>query len=662
LFSDDSDPSRARWHALWAMDAIDRGVFARKAIRVAAKGGEAGVRRQAIRQLGMRRVADARPELVAALSDLDASVRFAAATALGRIGDAAAVADLIPALADDDAVVRYACFTALNRMGRAKPQAWSDIAAALSDARTKVRDGAAFALRETYDEALVDALVHCASDTKDADAKARAVTLLGELALQRPVWKGEWWAYHPALRLPPAKSATWQATERIRAALGAMLTDAAPEVRGAAVIGLAKSDDAASVAKLRAAVNRESDETVRIELVAALGALRDRASSAVVAAIISDSAASAKLRTVAVKTGERIGGDAIGSAVVGALLSSDDRELRLASAEALAKLKPPRAVAALAPLAVDVVDDVRRAALDALAKIGSDSALQAVIAAGKNDADAIRCDAVASLGDFSQAGARTVLLDAYGDAKLRSLAIAALAQRPHVAALAPYLDGLASADAELRERCRRAIHEIRDAALPTIEKQSKQLAPQVAARLQDIYRDHAAARRGPLFAVATETFDPQKYLDHVRSSAGDPVRGRERFFAVAGMGCAKCHRVGNEGGEIGPDLSNIGEQFDRVQLAEHVLFPSRAIRDGYQEIVVRTMDGQQIAGIMRSENEQTLTLRDASGKDFLIPKEEIDERRLSGKSAMPEGLAAAVPMDGVADLVAYLSTLRSRAN
>ena len=124
------------------------------------------------------------------------------------------------------------------------------------------------------------------------------------------------------------------------------------------------------------------------------------------------------------------------------------------------------------------------------------------------------------------------------------------------------------------------------------------------------------------------------------------------------MACAKCHKVNGQGGEIGPDLSTIGSQFDRAQLAESVLFPSKAIREGYHQVTVTTLDGRAIAGLVRAESAESLTLRDADGKDHTIRVEDVEKRSGSRVSLMPEGLHAGVTPQDFADLVSYLQGLR----
>src|SRR5262249_2881829 len=129
LLRDAKAHPHARWGALWALDSLDGGTAGRGAILDAVRDPEPSVRRQAIRQLGTRRVGGATGALLGRLEDEDAGDRFQAATALGRIGDPAAVPGLIEALDEPDPFARFAAFTALNRIGRADPSAWAGLAA-----------------------------------------------------------------------------------------------------------------------------------------------------------------------------------------------------------------------------------------------------------------------------------------------------------------------------------------------------------------------------------------------------------------------------------------------------------------------------------------------------------------------------------------------------
>ena len=132
------------------------------------------------------------------------------------------------------------------------------------------------------------------------------------------------------------------------------------------------------------------------------------------------------------------------------------------------------------------------------------------------------------------------------------------------------------------------------------------------------------------------------------------------FTEQGGVNCAACHRVAGEGSDLGPDLSGVGAQFDRRALAEAILYPSKTVREGYQQIAIEMADGEEFSGVVKGETADTLALRDSSGREHKLPRASIKARRNSALSLMPEGLQAALSLDDFADLVAYLASLRSK--
>jgi putative membrane-bound dehydrogenase-like protein len=160
-----------------------------------------------------------------------------------------------------------------------------------------------------------------------------------------------------------------------------------------------------------------------------------------------------------------------------------------------------------------------------------------------------------------------------------------------------------------------------------------------------------------LRAPAGAAYDPEAYRDYALSHAGDPERGRTLFTDPMGLACLKCHRVGNEGGQVGPDLTGIGGRYTRPQLIESVLYPSAKIFSGYEPWVIATIDGQILTGLVRTDDGKTLTLIDAEAQTIDIPHDQIDERRQSDVSLMPSGLAEGLTQEEFADLIAYLASL-----
>lgn len=663
VLSNPQVPALARCHALWAADAMDQGRGSRSAILAAAQQGDAVVRRQAIRQLGTRRVRDAAPVLVGLLRDPDASIRFQAATALGRIADPAAISALQMALAEKDLFAHFAIFTALHRIGLSNPSAWPMIVAGLAHDAPAIREGTRFALRDTYVEALVSALSAFVANPAQPDSgRTAALELLVELQLQPPAWKGEWWAYHPVNAPPPAKTQPWPATHSIQEVLRARLDDPSPALRRVSIEGLLVARDASVAPLFRSRFSKESGE-VRLALIRAFGVLKDREAGSLLRQVLEDPQADRAQKAEAIAAAEGVGGPELAQALnrlVGS--SAREPELRARAIRALGSLKAAAAVPALAQLADHPDADLRAAAQEALVQIGNSPAFQALQTLSTHRQPDLRREGVAALGNLQNREAVPRLLEALRDPEVRGAALLALTQIPDARAVPHYLEGLTDARAEVRDKCQRALARIRDAALPTIEAQVARLPADVVAQLRQIYKDHATAKTSRLFTTPLKVPTPADYIAYVRTHAGQPERGKALFFDKEALGCLKCHRVNGTGGEIGPDLSTIGTQFSREQLAENVLFPSQSIREGYQQVIVTTRAGRVIAGLVRSESSETVTLRDSDGKDHTIRKVEIEDRTNSKVSLMPEGLQVGLPLERFADLIAYLHSLDGRSD
>jgi len=298
--------------------------------------------------------------------------------------------------------------------------------------------------------------------------------------------------------------------------------------------------------------------------------------------------------------------------------------------------------------------------VEALSRIGSKDAVDLLSELFSSNNNEIRVAAIASSGEIRSPDATQSLLQALPITNERPLIIDALTRRPDEKALDAYLEGLASSNADLRHKCREAIHTLRAAARTKIEDRLPQLSTEVVSRLQDIYRDDPDARQGSLFKIEVAAFDPAAYFEYAREHMGNPDRGRELFHDPKGLGCAKCHAVNGIGGRIGPDLSQIGEQFDRLQLAEQVLYPNKSIREGYRQTHVVMDDGRQFIGIVASETTDDLLLRDTEGRENVLPKSEIETRDTSDQSLMPERIVESISAETFCDLMAYVEGLRRR--
>ena len=148
------------------------------------------------------------------------------------------------------------------------------------------------------------------------------------------------------------------------------------------------------------------------------------------------------------------------------------------------------------------------------------------------------------------------------------------------------------------------------------------------------------------------------YVNYALKNKGDTTRGRRLFFNESGVACIKCHTVAGEGHAVGPDMTTIGVQFPRDALIEHIVNPSKSVREGYQQVLIETSDDESFAGLIKSESAENLTILTAQAKLQTIPKSKIASRHSSQLSLMPDGLHLGLSLDDFADLIAYLESLK----
>jgi len=139
------------------------------------------------------------------------------------------------------------------------------------------------------------------------------------------------------------------------------------------------------------------------------------------------------------------------------------------------------------------------------------------------------------------------------------------------------------------------------------------------------------------------------------ADGGNIVRGREIFLNAEKSGCIKCHRLGDQGGTVGPDLTGAGRRFSRIHIIESILEPNRAIAPAFRNLSVRLKDGQELTGVRVAETESVLTLGDAQSQSHALKKEQIEELQILELSIMPEGLESALTDVEFVDLVEFLA-------
>jgi putative membrane-bound dehydrogenase-like protein len=150
------------------------------------------------------------------------------------------------------------------------------------------------------------------------------------------------------------------------------------------------------------------------------------------------------------------------------------------------------------------------------------------------------------------------------------------------------------------------------------------------------------------------TAERERLMQRALAQAGNAERGRAVFGSMEKAPCLKCHRLGDQGTRIGPDLTAVGSRFPRAYLIESILEPSRTIAPSFEAVAVALTDGRVLTGVRTAETETTLTLADAEGKTHTLPRAEIEAQRPQAASLMPDGLEKPLTPDEFVDLIAFL--------
>lgn len=130
-------------------------------------------------------------------------------------------------------------------------------------------------------------------------------------------------------------------------------------------------------------------------------------------------------------------------------------------------------------------------------------------------------------------------------------------------------------------------------------------------------------------------------------------RNLERGKALLTKTCLVCHKLNDQGHEVGPNFAEVANQPDDSLLQE-ILAPSLKIDPQYRNFVVVTKDGRQFNGVLGSEGANSVTLKQQEGKNVTILRKDIDELVASSVSLMPAEMHKTLSPQDVADLLGYL--------
>jgi putative heme-binding domain-containing protein len=135
---------------------------------------------------------------------------------------------------------------------------------------------------------------------------------------------------------------------------------------------------------------------------------------------------------------------------------------------------------------------------------------------------------------------------------------------------------------------------------------------------------------------------------------GDAAHGKELFGSAAQ--CARCHFAAGTGRAFGPELNGLSAKYDRGQLLDQILNPSKSVAPEFKLFSLTLRDDTELNGFVRNRSATDLVLRDEALVDHVVPLGSIKESRESALSSMPEGLLAPLTAQEAADLLEFLFT------
>ncbi len=317
------------------------------------------------------------------------------------------------------------------------------------------------------------------------------------------------------------------------------------------------------------------------------------------------------------------------------LLTSPSFAVRQRAGHLALVLHDPSAIAVTRGIAVDpgVPADDRITAIDLLVSIkASDLAplLQRLLADRP-----VRAAALRALASTDHPETAALILRAYPslDPSEKADALATLVARP-ASALA-LMGAIASGEVpktDITPSTLQALAGIADARVKA-----------AVAKVWASVRPSPAEKRSRIEAL-------KKELTPAALAKADPGRGR----AVFAKACASCHTLFDAGGKIGPELTG-SQRTNLDYVLTHVVDPSSVVGSAFQVQVFATNDGRVLSGIVKAEDENALTIQTANDV-VLVPKRDLEARRSTGQSLMPEGLLEGLSQDEVRDLVGYLAS------
>ena len=142
-------------------------------------------------------------------------------------------------------------------------------------------------------------------------------------------------------------------------------------------------------------------------------------------------------------------------------------------------------------------------------------------------------------------------------------------------------------------------------------------------------------------------------MDFVARMKSNNEHGKKLFATY----CITCHRHGDKGAEIGPNLTNIHEKFDKLSLIDAIVNPSASMVFGYEVYTITTTKDESFFGFIVSDD-KTVVIKDAAGKSHAVKADKIKSREKMPNSLMPDPISLGLKEQDLADLTGYLLSFK----
>ncbi len=588
----------ARLHAIWGLGQLAAANSAAlEAVRPLLRDRDSEVRAQAAKVIGDQHQAADAPALIAALKDENRRVQFFAAQGLGKIGRPEAAAPLLALARENNDVDNYVRHAAV--MGLVGSNNLEALAAGARSSSRGERLAVLLAYRRLERAEISQFL-------SDADPY-----LVREAAI--------------AINDVPIESA--------RPALAAMI--ARPLVDAPVIFRVLNSHfrlgQPANAAALAAyAARRDAPPKLRAEALAQLALWPQPPARDRIVGTFRPLAEKSRDRAVAVQALEP---------VIPSLLAAGTPDV--VQARVLATLQDLEIGGAADTLFTLLRDEkqsgeTRTAALSALDQLKHPRLAEAVSIAGASASSPLRLAALPIAARLSPEITAPVLrnLATRGNLEEQKAAYRALGTFTHPSVDPLLLERLQELDAG------RVAAEVQ---LELVNAASRRTNPEVKAYV---------ARREAAIAASSDPLAPYR----VTLAGGDKTRGARIFATQPVMACIRCHRAGADGGDAGPNLSDIGARQGREYLLESIVKPNAHIAPGFDTIVLTLKSGGAAAGIVAQETPDQITLRNTDNKLIEVKKSDIAKRE-GAPSSMPEIYHALLTKTQLRDVVEYLASL-----